>query len=189
MIAVPGEEFAVDDFAMRLLCMMGQARGGQLVGIYAAATQKSLSLSVESGNMPILLYAAWILLVIQEDKCHIELRDTHLISEGIGEGQNNNRMQSLLGLDNLDFKEMARIIMIGSSLTCFKVPVTRSKLLQAVQRGHYPFTPTVVAIHWPSLPRPLRVCLRLITGVSYPLFFELFKQFVKCLVNFVWYSY
>lgn len=25
--------------------------------------------------------------------------------------------------------------MIGSSLTCFKVPVTR-KLLQAVQRGH-----------------------------------------------------
>ena len=58
--------------------------------------------------------------------------------------------------------------MIGSSLTCFKVPVTR-KLLQAVQRGHYPFTPTVVAIHWSSLLRPLRACLRLITGVSYPL--------------------
>jgi len=48
---------------------------------------------------------------------------------------------------------MPGIIMVGTSPSFFfKVPVTR-ELVQCLQRGEYPVTPTVVLGHIPDIPR------------------------------------
>jgi len=191
MDPIPGEESAVDDFAMQLLRTMGYA--GRAVGRDLRSRK----------DIPFLICGEWrhaktdvcimdrneILLLVQEDKRHMEPGDPYpqLIAEAIAAFQSNNRVRNLLGLDLLDFKEMAGIVMIGTSPTFFKIPVTRD-LMQAVQRGQYPSSPTVVFMHRPVLPRPLR---RLSEGMR-PLdnrraiiaCFEAFKQFVNWLVNF-----
>ncbi|KAF8581583.1 hypothetical protein K439DRAFT_216445 [Ramaria rubella] len=186
MDLVPGEESAVDDFAMQLLRMMGYA---------GRAVRRDLR---SRKDIPLFMCGEWvhaktdicvvdgneILLLVQEDKRHKEPRDPQpqLIAEAIAAVQSNNRVRKDLGLEALDFKEMAGIVMIGTSPTFFKIPVTR-ELLLAVQRGHYPATPTVVPMHQPQLPRPLR---RLSEGMR-PLdnrraviaCLEAFKQFVN----------
>ena len=82
----------------------------------------------------------------------------------------------------LDIKVMAGITMTGTSPTFFKIPVTL-ELIEAIQRGEYPATPTVVAMHYPAVPRPAH---RLSEGMR-PLdnrrciraCFEAFRQFVN----------
>ncbi|KAI5983897.1 hypothetical protein EDD15DRAFT_2178197 [Pisolithus albus] len=125
-----------------------------------------------------------VLLVVREDRRHMEVADPNarLIAAAIAAVQNNNRMRSMVGSDVLGFKEMAGIIMLGTHLTFFKIPVTE-ELLQAVQTGQFPPTPTVVSMHVPTLPRPAE---RFREGMQ-PLdnrriiiaYFEAFKQFVK----------
>ncbi|KIJ42733.1 hypothetical protein M422DRAFT_170821 [Sphaerobolus stellatus SS14] len=187
MNPIPGEESAVDDFVMQLLRTI-RGYAGRAVGRDLRSRK----------DIPFLICGEWrhakidvcvmdrneILLLVQEDKRHMELGDPHsqLIAEAIAAVQSNNRVRDHLGLDILDFKEMAGIVMIGTSPTFFKVPVTRD-LMQAVQRGQYPSTPTVVAMHRPILPRPLR---RLSEGMRHLdnrraiiACFEAFKQFVN----------
>ncbi|KAI6019048.1 hypothetical protein PISMIDRAFT_110908 [Pisolithus microcarpus 441] len=183
---VPDEESAVDDFVMQLLHMMGYAT-------------RAASRDLHSHKaIPFLICGEWknakadvcvmdgyeILLVVQEDKCHMQLGDPNaqLITTAIAAVQNNNQMQSILGSDVLDFKEMAGIIMIGTHLTFFKIPVTK-ELIQAMQRGQFPSTPTIISMHLPTLPRPAK---HVREGMQ-PLdnrhviitCFEAFKQFVK----------
>jgi len=186
MDPIPGEESAVDDFAMHLLRTMGYA--GRAIGRDLRSRK----------DIPFLICGEWkhaktdvcvidrreILLLVQEDKRHKEPGDPYpqLIAEAIAAVQSNNRMRIQLGLEALDFKVMAGIVMIGTSPTFFKIPVTRD-LMAAVQRGQYPDTPTVVAMHQPQLPRALR---RLSEGMR-PLdnrrvivaCLEAFKQFVN----------
>ena len=186
MEPVPGEESAVDDFAMQLLRVMGYA-------------SRALGRDLRSHkDIPLLICGEWshaktdvcvmdrdgYLLLVQEDKRHLETMDPapQLIAEAIAAVQSNNRTRDLLGVDPLDVKVMAGITMTGTSPTFFKIPVTL-ELIEAVQRGEYPATPTVVAMHRPDVPRPAR---RLSEGMrpldnrrSILACFEAFKQFVN----------
>jgi hypothetical protein len=186
MDPVPGEESAVDDLAMQLLRTMGYA---------SRALHRDLR---SRKDIPLLICGEWkhaktdvciidrdeILLLVQEDKRHKEPGDPRpqLVAEAIAAVQSNNEVRRRAGSAELDFKMMPGIILIGTSPTFFKIPVTRD-LMQAVQRGHFPATPTIVAMHQPSLPRPLR---RLGEGMR-PLdnrrtilaCYEAFKQFVN----------
>jgi hypothetical protein len=186
MNLVPGEESAVDDFAIQLLRTMGYE--GRAMGRDLRSRK----------DIPLLICGEWrhantdvciisrdeILLLIQEDKRHLELGDPRppLIAEAIAAVQYNNSAQDILGLSPLGLKVMAGITMIGTYQTFFKIPVT-PELIQAVQKGQYPATPTVVTMHRPDIPRPAH---RLGEGMR-PLdnrrnilaCFEAFKQFVN----------
>jgi hypothetical protein len=184
MNPIPGEESAVDDFAMRLLRAMGYEN-------------RSRDLRSRK-NIPLFICGMWmyaktdvcvmdqneVLLLVQEDKRHMEPGDPkpQLIAEAIAAFQSNNaRRRDILGLPLLESKEIPGITMTGTSPTFFKIPVT-AELIQAVELGRYPATPTVVAMHIPDIPRPAR---RLSEGMR-PLdnrrnilaCFEAFKQFV-----------
>jgi len=186
MDPVPGEESAVDDFAMQLLRMMGYA-------------SRTLGRDLRSRkDIPLFICGEWwhaktdvcvmdrssYLLLVQEDKRHLETVDPEpqLIAKAIAAVQSNNRTRNLSGLEPLNIKVMAGITMTGTSPTFFKIPVTL-ELIEAVQRGEYPATPTVVAMHRPNVSRPVR---RLSEGMR-PLdnrrcilsCFEAFRQFVN----------
>jgi len=185
MDPVPGEESAVDDFTMQLLRMMGYA-------------SRALGRDLRSRkDIPLFICGEWrhakadvcvmdrngYLLLVQEDKRHKEVVDPEpqLTAKAVAAVQSNNRMRDLLGLEPFNVKVMAGITMTGTSPTFFKIPVTL-ELIGAIQRGEYPATPTVVAMHRPAVPRPAR---RLSEGMR-PLdnrrailaCFEAFRQFV-----------
>src|SRR6266702_724987 len=186
MSLIPGEESAVDDFTMQLLRVMGYA--GRALGRDLRSRK----------DIPLFICGEWrhaetdvcvmdtngYLLVVQEDKRHLKIVDPvpQVIAEAIAAVQSNNRTRDLLGVDPRDVKVMAGITMTGTSPTFFKIPVTL-ELIEAVLRGEYPATPTVVAMHRPEVPRP---ALRLSEGMR-PLdnrrcilaCFEAFKQFVN----------
>jgi hypothetical protein len=124
-----------------------------------------------------------ILLLVQEDRRHLEYVDAEpqLIAEAIAAFQYNNAIRRAIPLPELDFRMMAGIVMSGTSPSFFKVPVTQ-ELADAVRRGQFPATPTVVARHLPEVPRPQR---RLSEGMrsldsrrAILACFEAFKQFV-----------
>ncbi|KAI5984686.1 hypothetical protein EDD15DRAFT_1724101 [Pisolithus albus] len=183
---VPDEESSVVDFVRQLLHTMGYAmraarrdlRRRKTIPFFICGEWKDAKADV------CIMDGYEVLLVVQEDKRHMQVADPNaqLIAAAIAAVQNNNRMRSMVGSDVLGFKEMAGIIMLGTHPTFFKIPVTK-ELIQAVQRGQFPSTPTVVSMHVPTLPRPAE-CFR--EGMQ-PLdnrriiiaYFEAFKQFVK----------
>jgi hypothetical protein len=151
MNTVPGEVSAVDDFAMQLLRTIGYRR--------FLRSRK---------DIPLFICGMWthaktdvfvmdqddVLLLVQEDKRHLEVGDPRpqLIAAAIAAVQMNYiQRETVLGLPPLEFRLMAGITMIRTSPTFFKIPVT-SQLLQAVQLGDYPVTPTVVAMHISHVP-------------------------------------
>ncbi|KIM92408.1 hypothetical protein PILCRDRAFT_810464 [Piloderma croceum F 1598] len=172
MDPVPGEESAVGDFAMQLLRMMGYASRTLRRDL---RSRKDISLFIcrewwHAKTDVCVMDRSSYLLLVQEDKRHLETVDPEpqLIAEAIAAP--------------LDIKIMAGITMTGTAPTFFKIPVTL-ELIKAVQRGEYPATPTVVAMHRPNVPRPVR---RLSEGM-HPLdnrccilsCFEAFRQFVN----------
>lgn len=54
---------------------------------------------------------------------------------------------------DLGLQVIPGIIMVGTAPIFFKVPVTE-ELSDCVRHGKYPATPTVVACHFPDIPRP-----------------------------------
>ena len=181
---VPGEESAVDDFAMELLKAAGYdsrdrfLRSRKDIPLFICGTWSHAKTDV------CLMDDNEIILLVQEDKRHLERGDPRpqLIAEAIGAAQANNAIrETVLNLAPLEYKLMAGITMTGTSPTFFKIPIT-SELMEAVRLGQYPPTPTVVAMHIPEVPRPAR---RLSEGMR-PLdsrakilaCFEAFKQFV-----------
>ena len=186
MDPVPGEKSAVDNFAIQLLRVMGylgRALGGNL------RSRKDIPLFICGGwrhakTDVCVMDRTGHLLLVQKDKRHLEVVDPkpQLVAKAIAAVQSNNRTRDLLGLDPLDIKVMAGITMTGTSPTFFKIPVTL-ELIEAIQRGEYPATPTVVAMHYPAVPRPAH---RLSEGMR-PLdnrrciraCFEAFRQFVN----------
>lgn len=187
MNPVPGEESAVGDFAMQLLRVMGyatRASGRDLL------SSKEIPLFLCGESRPTkadlcLINGKDYQLIVHEDKQHLESGEPEpqLIAEAIAAVQSNNRMRYLLlGLDPLDVEVMAGITMTGTYPTFFKIPVTL-ELIEAIRRGDYPDTPTVVDIHSPEVPRPDH---RLSEGMrpldnrrSILACFEAFKQFVN----------
>ncbi|KAF8840418.1 hypothetical protein BDN67DRAFT_649392 [Paxillus ammoniavirescens] len=78
-----------------------------------------------------------------------------LVAEAITAFQTNDVHRVASGLDPLEDKSIPCVIMVGTSPTFFKVPIT-TELVQCVQRGEYPATPTVVLDHVPDIPKPTR---------------------------------
>jgi len=184
MDPVPGEESAVDDFAMELLKAAGYdsrdrfLRSRKDIPFFICGTWSHAKTDV------CLMDDSEIILLVQEDKRHLERGDPRpqLIAEAIAATQTNNTIrETVLNLAPLEYKLMAGITMTGTCPTFFKIPVT-SELMEAVRLGQYPPTPTVVAMHIPEVPRPAH---RLSEGMR-PLdnrrkilaCFEAFKQFV-----------
>lgn len=184
MDPVPGEESAVDDFAMELLKVTGYRsrnrflRSRKDIPLFICGTWSHAKTDV------CLMDDSEIILLVQEDKRHLELGDPRpqLIAEAIAAVQTNNTIrETVLNLPIIEYKLMAGITMAGTAPTFFKIPIT-SELMQAVRLGQYPPTRTVVAMHIPDVPRPAR---RLSEGMR-PLdnrrkilaCFEAFKQFV-----------
>ncbi|KAI5123454.1 hypothetical protein M0805_008825 [Coniferiporia weirii] len=124
-----------------------------------------------------------IILLMQEGKGIAHQSDPHarLLVDAIAAFQYNNTRRISSGLDPLDSKVIPGIIMVGTSPIFFKIPIT-AELVQCVQRGEYPATPTVVVGHIPDIPRRNR---RWSEGMK-PLdnrrimlqSFEAFKQFI-----------
>jgi hypothetical protein len=186
----PGEESAVADFTMHILKILDYESASGHTGDRILRTRK---------DIPLLMCGAWtyaktdvclldeqqIVLLVQEDKCHIKTEDPNaqLIAEAIAAFQvNNRRRQMTFGHRPLDHKLIPGIAMVGTMPTFFKVPVT-SQLVNAVELGEFPAQKTVVHMHIPELVRPAR---RYSEGMR-PLdnrntilaCFEAFKQFVN----------
>ncbi|KAF8904770.1 hypothetical protein CPB84DRAFT_656135 [Gymnopilus junonius] len=97
-----------------------------------------------------------IILVVQEDT-YFGCVNPHaqLIAEAIAAFQNNNNRRQMVGLRKCDRKVIPGIIMVGTSPSFFKIPVSQ-ELVRCVERGQYPPTPTIVTGHVPDVPRPDR---------------------------------
>ncbi|KAH9475528.1 hypothetical protein JR316_0012643 [Psilocybe cubensis] len=124
-----------------------------------------------------------IILLVHEDKRFGGDTDPHaqLIASAIATFQNNNAQRRSAGLDPLNSKVIPGIIMVGTSPSFFKIPVTQ-ELTRCVAQGQYPPTLTIVTGHVPDIPRPSR---RFSEGIK-PLdnrrgilqCYEAFKKFV-----------
>ena len=185
MDLVPTEESAVDDFAVFLLTMLGYAPRPRMIRTRLDIPFTICGEQCHAKTDVCIVDGHDILLLVQEDKRHKERKDPEpqLIAEAIGAFQANNtgRMR-VLGQDAIDAKAIPGIILVGSSPTFYKIPVTK-ELAQAVVLGRFPATPTIVYAHLPAVPRPAR---RLGEGMK-PLdnrrhilaCYEAFKHFVN----------
>ncbi|KZP02904.1 hypothetical protein FIBSPDRAFT_808267 [Athelia psychrophila] len=185
MNPIPDEESAVVDFAVRLLEVLGYASRTRLTRTRADILLTICGPQCHTKTDVCIVDEDDFLLVVQEDKRHMELKDPEpqLIAEAIAAFQTNNTGRTwVLGQDPMMTKVIPGITLVGSSPTFYKIPVT-TELAQAVALGEYPATPTIVYAHLPDVPRPAR---RLSEGMK-PLdsrrqiiaCYEAFKQFVN----------
>ena len=161
MSTSPGEESAVDDFAVdlfRLLRYTGRAVGR------IARTRKDLPFWIcgeerrAKTDVCIMSDNHDILLLAQEDKQHLDDTDPEpkLIAGGIAAFYNNNNTRvRILMLAPLQSKVIPGITMKGTMPTFYRIPVT-ADLVRAVQLGEYPAQETIVYAHTPAVPRPAR---------------------------------
>ncbi|KAJ7079721.1 hypothetical protein B0H15DRAFT_804287 [Mycena belliarum] len=98
-----------------------------------------------------------IILLVQEDKRLGGPTDAYaqLIAEAIAAYQVNQSTRTASGLPRLQSLVVPGVLLVGTSPTFYKVPLTE-ELVRCVERGEYPTTPTIVAVHLPDLPRPHR---------------------------------
>ncbi|KAK2464807.1 hypothetical protein APHAL10511_003225 [Amanita phalloides] len=156
----PGEESAVDDFAVQLFRVLSYT--GRAVG-RVARTRKDLPFWVcgeqrHAKTDVCIMDGSDILLLVQEDKRHLDGSDPEpqLIAEAIAAFYNNNNTRvRALGLPTLQNKVIPGITMKGTMPTFYKIPIT-TELVRAVQLGEYPAHETVVYAHLPTVPRPAR---------------------------------
>ena len=146
MAIPPGEESAVDDFSYNLLTMLQYntphnryiRRRKDIPFICGTDSHAKTSICVIDRNLGTLL-------LVQEDKRHLESKDPEprLIAEAIAAFQFNNSRLKRLGRQPLTQKTIPGITMVGSTPTFYKVTVTQD-LIDAIQVGEYPGTPTTV---------------------------------------------
>ncbi|KZP11508.1 hypothetical protein FIBSPDRAFT_962263 [Athelia psychrophila] len=98
-----------------------------------------------------------VILLVQEDRRFGGATDayTQLIAEAIAAYQVNQSTRTASGLPRLQSLVIPGILLAGTSPTFYKVPLTEV-LVRCVERGEFPNTPTIVAVHLPDLPRPSR---------------------------------
>ncbi|KZT00684.1 uncharacterized protein LAESUDRAFT_687714 [Laetiporus sulphureus 93-53] len=155
------EDSAVVDFAVQLFRQLGYAKRHRV-----ARTRK---------DIPLFICGEWrhaktdvclvdrlhndILLVVQEDKrftpddlCEPRAQ---LIYEVIAAFDYNNRLRQSAGEATVEFKIMPGIVLVGTTPTFYKIPVTES-LVRDMHHGTYPTETTIVSAHVPTLSRPNR---------------------------------
>lgn len=147
MAIPPGEESAVGDFSANLLTMLQYnvphnryIRQRKDIPFFICGTDlhAKTDVCVMDRNLGILL-------LVQEDKRHLESKDPEpqLIAEAIAAFQSNNSRLRRLGQQPLAQKTIPGITMVGSTPTFYKITVTQD-LIDAIQVGEYPGTPTTV---------------------------------------------
>jgi hypothetical protein len=184
MAVPPGEESAVDDFAAHLLRITKydtlshfiRQRKDIPLFMCGVQTHAKTDVCVVSADQTILL-------LVQEDKRHLATVDAEpqLIAEAIAAFQTNNLSLRAIGLPPIQQKIIPGIIMIGSTPTFYKIPVTQD-LVEAIETAQFPRDLTMVY----SLVPPVNNILRLRQDGMKPLnnravilgCFEAFKQFV-----------
>ncbi|KAK2459785.1 hypothetical protein APHAL10511_008217 [Amanita phalloides] len=153
------QESAVDDFAVALFHSLGYIRRPRAIrtrmelrfftcGKFKYAKPDVCIIDRDQND---------IILLVQEDKRFGGDRDPYaqLIADAIAAFQDTNSRRRVAGLNVLDSKVIPGIIMVGTSPSFFKVPVTR-ELTECVETGTFPPTPTIVTGHVPNIPRPDR---------------------------------
>ncbi|SJL09500.1 uncharacterized protein ARMOST_12878 [Armillaria ostoyae] len=88
-----------------------------------------------------------ILLLVQEDN------EAQLVAEAVAAFSQNNQSRRDVGLPPLDEKIMAGIVMLGTTPTFYKIPVSQS-LLYHIRHGTYPPELTQVTCCAVPVPRP-----------------------------------
>ncbi|PBK67270.1 hypothetical protein ARMSODRAFT_889451 [Armillaria solidipes] len=159
MMPSESEESAVDDFAVALFHSLGYIHRPR-----AIRTRKELRFFIcgesKYAKLDVCIIdrdANDIILLVQEDKRFAGKRDPHaqLVAEAIAAFQDNNARRLSVGLDPLDSKVIPGVIMVGTSPSFFKIPVTQ-ELTRCVESGQFPHTPTIITGHVPDIPRPNR---------------------------------
>ncbi|KAM6497499.1 hypothetical protein JOM56_007972 [Amanita muscaria] len=147
MAIPPGEESAVDDFSANLLTMLQYnapinryIRQRKDIPFFICGTD-----SHTKTDVCVIDRNLGILLLVQEDKRHMESRnpEPQLIAEAIAAFQSNNLRLQSLGRQPLAQKTIPGITMVGSTPTFYKITVTQN-LIDAIQVGEYPGTSTTV---------------------------------------------
>jgi hypothetical protein len=156
MKIMEGEESAVDDFAAELLRSMGYETEETVI-----RTRKNIRFTMcgeqvyAKTDVCVLDAASEILLLVQEDKTHINPQDPEpqLIAEAIGAFQSNNlkRVNDLF-VDPLQTMVIPGITMTGTFPKFYKIKVTKD-LDHCVQYGQFPAVQTIVYRHTPRVPR------------------------------------
>jgi len=156
MKVMDGEESAVDDFAAELLRAMGYETEETVI-----RTRKSIRLIMcgeqvyAKTDVCVLDADSEILLLVQEDKTHINPQDPEpqLIAEAIATFQSNNakRVNDLF-LNPLQSMVLPGITLTGTFPRFYKIRVT-ADLDHCVRHGLYPAAQTVVYRHTPRVPR------------------------------------
>jgi len=169
-------ETAVDDFAVELFKVMGYVRRNRV-----ARTRADLPLFIcgeqrhAKTDVCIIDRAQNdILLLVQEDK-RLEHGEpvnarAQLVAEGVAGFNENNVNREAVGLPPLvekvgyllslflgaySFQVMPGIVMVGTSPTFFKIPVTQT-LATHIRHGTYPPEETRVTYCYPPVARPAR---------------------------------
>ncbi|KAF8321941.1 uncharacterized protein EI90DRAFT_2937936 [Cantharellus anzutake] len=156
------EESAVDDFMVELFRLLGYVGRRRY-----ARTRKDLFLpicgEIRHAKTDVCIVDRLrnhILLLVQEDKRHGEhssFADTEarLIVEGIAAFVYNNEARRASGLPELQEKIMAGIIMVGTTPTFYKVPVT-ADLVFNLRHGRFPTQRTEVSVCFAPVARQHR---------------------------------
>ncbi|TFK81058.1 hypothetical protein K466DRAFT_532260 [Polyporus arcularius HHB13444] len=156
----PGEESAVDDFAVALFSRLGYTKRHRVT-----RTRK---------DIPFLICGEWryaktdvclidrqqndIILLVQEDKSlggNLSSAECQLVAEAIAAFAQNNKRRQLCDMPIIESKVMPGITLIGTTPIFYKIPVS-VELVRHVARGTYPSHSTIVSGHVPAVPRPFR---------------------------------
>ena len=142
-----GQETAIDDFARKLLRIVGFEERGCVL-----RTRHIIPLSicgdinkVAQTDVCLLDRRSTILLVLQEDKTIFNPSDPEpqVIAEAIAAYQHNNQKRERMGLPALNTMTVPCITMTGTRPTFYLVPVTQ-ELSDAVITGQWPKVETRV---------------------------------------------
>jgi len=182
-MATPAEESAVDDFARRLLSLLGYDDPDRIICL-----QKNIPLFMCGGHTNANTDVCVIdenlrILLVQEDRKYLDALDPEpqLIAEAIAAFQQNNSLESPGLQPPIQAKTIPGITMIGSTPTFYKITITQD-LVQAVETGQYPANQTTVHKLVPPVDDPARLKqdgMRPLNNRAVILScFEAFKQFV-----------
>ncbi|KAJ7029279.1 hypothetical protein C8F04DRAFT_963114 [Mycena alexandri] len=157
MSASNPEESAIGDFAVCLFNALGYTRRPRVARtrqelrflICGEFNYAKLDVSVIHRRLDD------IILLVQEDKRLGGRTDAYpqLIAGAIAAYQANQTTRTASGLPRLQSLVVPGIILVGTSPTFYKIPLTE-EFVRCVERGDYPNTPTIVSFHLPDLPRP-----------------------------------
>ncbi len=174
------EESAVDDFAALLLRLMKYNQGPECM----IRTRKEISFfmagqRVAANTDVCVIDRDAVILVVQEDKvkfyqpalsnflmtsqrqyqAHFAEIEPQLIAEAIAAFSQNNSNRVSAGLPKLTSRRMPGIVMIGTAVSFYLIPVTDT-LQEALSTASYPTQETVVFRFIPPVPDPFQYIVR-----------------------------